>query len=51
MPNETKARKFADTNCEFCEGTGMVQEPDGEERYCLCATTNMAELQAESNEE
>ncbi len=50
-----KAERFADKDCPECGGTGWVlvgiQPDDRMESYCICASQNMAEYEAEMREE
>ena len=40
--------KWADEDCEICEGTGVApaEDADNEERTCLCVKTNRGDYEA-----
>lgn len=43
--------KYADPECEICEGTGVVSIGDDEEGPCECAAERKAQAEAEAMEE
>lgn len=50
MISHKTANQYADNDCEFCEGTGIVvegQHDDIHDEYCHCVKVNMADQKGE----